>query len=100
MDFGIAQPALALRKERRIDWPRMIREIQRQGMSLQEIADAIQMSRSALYGYLSEDCPSEPAYYVGHCLVGLWCTKCGRTLSDVPVREVPLSISAMLKALG
>lgn len=100
MDCGIAQPGVALHKERRIDWPRMIRELQRDGMSLQEIADAIQMSRSALYGYLSDDCPSEPAYYVGHCIVGLWSGRLGRLLSDVPIREVQLSISAMLKALG
>lgn len=90
---------IRLSKERRPDWARMIANLQKAGMSLQEIADTIEVGKSTLYGYLSEDCPSEPAYYAGHSLLALWCTRCGCALADMPIREVPMSVSAMLKAM-
>ncbi len=44
------------------------------------------------------DATSEPAYWVGHCLVVLWCARCGCQLEDVPIKHVPLSISAIMKS--
>lgn len=89
-----------LNRQRRIDWPRIIANLRTAGMSLQEIADVIDVDESTIRrGYLNEDAPSEPAYYVGHSLVALWCMRCGCKLADVPIKTVPLSVAAALRAM-
>lgn len=89
-----------LNRQRRIDWARIIANLQKIGMSAQEIADAVEVSKATVFSYIREDCPAEPAYYIGHSLVALWCVRTGCALADVPIREVPLSVSAMLKAMS
>ena len=89
-----------LTRTRRIDWARIVQNLQRSGMSLQEIADQVDAGKTTIIGYLNEDCPSEPAYWVGHSLLALWCNRCGTLLSDAPIKAVPLSVSAMLKSMA
>lgn len=91
------QPSATLTRERRIDWARILANLQTVGMSMQQIADEIEVGKSTLYGYTNEDATSEPAYWVGHSLVALWCVRCGAKLQDVPIRVVPLSVAAMMK---
>lgn len=90
---------LTINRVRRIDWARIIANLQTAGMSLREVADAIDASKSSLFQYTNEDCPSEPAYYVGHSLVALWCTRCGTRLEDVPIKHVPESVSRMMRSM-
>lgn len=92
------QPASTLTRERRIDWARIIENLQKVGMSRTAIADEVGSTRSSLITYADEDQPSEPPYYVGHCLVALWAVRTGCQLSDVPTRMVQLSVSRILRA--
>lgn len=94
------QPSAPLNRERRIDWARILVNLQATGLSLQQIADDIDCGRTTLLGYMNEDAPSEPQYWVGHSLLALWCVKCGTNLADVPIKRVQLSVSAMLKAMA
>lgn len=73
-----------LSRERRIDWARILANLQTAGMSLQEVADWLEVGKSTLRGYTDPDIPSEPAYWVGHCLVLLWCERCERKLEELP----------------
>ncbi len=94
----MTQPTASLNRQRRIDWQRILANLHAVGMSMQQIADAVEVGKSTLYGYVNEDATSEPAYWVGHCLVVLWCARCGCQLEDVPIKHVPLSISAIMKS--
>lgn len=94
------QPATTLTRERRIDWARILANLQTVGMSLGEIADQLGVGKSTVNGYTNEDAPSEPAYWVGHRLVLLWADRCGCSVEDVPIKHVPLSVSAMLKSMS
>jgi hypothetical protein len=90
---------MELSRERRIDWARIISNLQTVGLSLRVIAETMGMSKTQLFAYMDEDCPSEPSYWSGNALLNLWCDRCGCTLLDVPIRHVQLSVSAMLKAM-
>lgn len=90
---------LELSRERRVDWPRVIANLQKSGMSLRQIAAALDIGAETVRGYLNEHAPSEPAYWIGHCLVLLWCDRCGTQLEDLPVRRVQLTVSAMLRTM-
>lgn len=87
-------------RARRIDWARILANLQAAGMSLQQIADQVQVSKSTLYGYLNPDAPSEPAYWVGHSLLALWCSKCGAKLADAPMTRVQPSVSQMMRSFS
>lgn len=91
---------LQLNRERRIDWARILANLNTAGMTLQDIADWLEVGKSTLRGYANEDAPSEPAYWIGHCLVLLWAERCKCRVEDVPTKRVQLSVSAMLKAMS
>lgn len=93
----MTQPDLTLTRTRRIDWSRILENLETAGLSMQQIADQVDAGKSTLVGYKNPDCPSEPAYWVGHSLVALWATRCGCQLADVPIRTVQLSVAAMMK---
>lgn len=86
---------IVLSRTRRIDWPRMIENLQRLGQSPQHIADRIEVSRSTLRGYLEVD--SEPAFWTGTKIIEVWCEATQLTLSDVPTRTVTPSVSEVLR---
>lgn len=89
-----------LSRERRIDWARIIANLQTAGMSQRQICEALAISQGTLAGYLNDEAPSEPAYWLGHCMVLLWCDRCGTQLQDVPIRKVQLTVSAMLRSMS
>lgn len=91
---------MQLTRERRIDWTRLIANLQRAGMSPQQIADWVGVGRKTITDYAREDIPAEPAYWVGHCLVVLWCERCGTHLEDVPIRTIAPSVAQVLKELS
>ena len=94
------QPTQTLSRTRRIDWARILDNLRKAGMSMQQIADACECGKSTLHGYAAEDLTAEPAYWIGHCLVALWASKCGTRAQDVPIKTVQLSVSAMLKEMS
>lgn len=88
-----------LSRERRVDWARLLADLRGTGMSLPEVAGWLGVGKSTLQGYMNEDLASEPAYWTGHCLVLLWRARCGGQLDGVPLRDAPLSVSRMLRAM-
>jgi hypothetical protein len=87
-------------RARRIDWARILSNLQAAGMSMQQIADEVEVGKSTLYGYLNPDAPSEPPYWAGHCLLALWCVRCGAKLADAPMTKAVPSVSQMLRSFS
>ena len=88
---------IVLTRTRRIDWPRVIQNLRTAGMSVQDIADAVDVSRSALQDYC-DDRNIEPAFWTGAAIIEVWCARTGLRWPDLPVRVVPLSVSAVLRS--
>lgn len=86
-------------RTRRIDWARIIENLRKQGMSVQDIALAVNVGRSSVQDYCDCRC-IEPAYWVGSALLVLWAEKTGLPWTDAPIRIVQPSVSAMLKAMA
>ena len=80
--------ALELSRERRIDWARIIANLRTAGMDMRDIAEKLDVGISTLKGYMNEDAPSEPAYWVGHGLIELWALRCSCPADDVPTVAV------------
>jgi hypothetical protein len=99
-DETMIQPPTILSRQRRIDWPRIVSNLQSVGLSLQQIADELGVGKRTVGGYSSEDLPAEPAYWTGHCLLALWCSRCGTQLADVPIKVVQTSVSEMLRDMA
>lgn len=81
----------------RIDWPRVIANLQRCGMSLQGVADEIDVSKAQVSAYADEHGTTEPAFWVGSALLVLWMAKTGLTYTDAPTRTVAPSVSQVLR---
>jgi hypothetical protein len=81
----------------RVDWARLVANLQRKGMSFQSIADAVGVSKAAVRGYASEDVPAEPAFWVGASLLVLWADKCSCSYTDAPTKRVLQSVSQVLR---
>lgn len=75
----------------------MIANLQKTGMSPSAIADWVGVGRKTITDYARDDLPAEPAYWIGHCLIVLWCERCNTTPSDLPLKRVQLSVSQVLK---
>ena len=82
----------------RIDWPRIVANLQTKGMSLQQIADEIEVSKSLVAGWVDAEATGEPAFWTGAVLIELWCARTGLTWPDLPTRKVLPSVSAVLRA--
>lgn len=97
-----ATPSIArpLARERRVDWRKLLIDLRASGMSLQDVADWLDIGKSTLQGYINEDIPSEPAYWTGHCLIVLWRFRCGGQLDAVPLCDVSPSVSRMLRQMA
>jgi hypothetical protein len=91
------QPTIVLSRTRRIDWSRVIANLQTQGMSLQQIADAVEVSKTLASGLADEDDIREPAFWTGSALIELWCRRTGLRWPDLPVRVVTPSVSQVLR---
>ena len=53
---------LTLSRTKRLDWPRMLANIRKQGMSLQQVADHIGVTREGLGNWTAEEAIGEPAF--------------------------------------
>lgn len=82
----------------RVDWARVVANLQALGLSLQAIADWVGISRQTLSAYVMEDAPSEPQHVVGELILRLWFDVTGYSRADVPMRRRPLSVSEILRA--
>lgn len=81
----------------RIDWPRIVANLQRCGMSLQGIAEAVEVSKSQVSAYAEAEGTTEPAFWVGAALLVLWSERTGLKWTDAPVRVVAPSVSQVLR---
>lgn len=87
---------IILSRTRRIDWGRVVLNLQSRGMSLQQVADDVGVSKATVGGWTS-DIASEPAFWTGTVLIELWCAKTGLKWPDLPVRVVTPSVSQVLR---
>lgn len=88
---------LILTRETRIDWARIVANLRKSGLSVQDIADAVGVGYSTIYGYASEDIASEPPYWCGSALLVLWSQRLGCRWTDAPTRRVTPSVSQVLR---
>lgn len=88
---------LILSRTRRIDWPRLVENLLRIGMSMQQIADSLDVNRRSLDNWARIDSDGEPAFWTGSALIVLWCDRTGLRWTDVPVRTVTPSVSQVLR---
>lgn len=88
---------IILSRDIRIDWARIVANLRTRGMTVQQIADALRVGYSTVYGYTSEDLPSEPPFWVGSALLVLWAAKCDCSYTDAPTKRVQPSVSAVLR---
>ena len=87
---------ITISRERRVDWPRIIDNLRRTGMTLQEVADGVGVSRSSIDGYCDDRC-IEPSWWTGHRLLVLWSERVKLPWSDAPTRLVPESVARVLR---
>ncbi|CDZ85381.1 hypothetical protein BN1086_03584 [Citrobacter koseri] len=64
------------------DWFRVINDITRSGIPLQEIARELDVSKSALIGWKQG---SAPNHHTGEALIDFWCLITQRQRADLPV---------------
>lgn len=78
-----------LSKTRRVDWRVIVEDLGgiRCTVAITGVAQA------TIRGWVSDDAPAEPRFWIGHRVLLGWCERTGKTLEDVPLRDVPLSIS-------
>jgi len=81
----------------RIDWPRVVENLMRCGMTRQEIADSAEIGYGTVRTYLDQWGETEPAYWVGVRLLALWAEKTGCEVKDAPTRRVSMSVSQALR---
>ena len=60
-----------------IDWFRVVVELERSGLTQEQIARHIGRSKSQVIAYKSIPC-TEPRFSVGLLLLGLWQERCGK----------------------
>lgn len=89
---------LTLSRTRRIDWPRLVDNLLRLGMNMQQVADALDVGRSSLDNWARQESDGEPAFWTGSALIVLWCQRTGLQWTDVPVRTVVPSVSQVLRS--
>jgi hypothetical protein len=93
---GLAD-VLTVSRTRRVDWPRLVENLMRLGMTTQQIADSIDVARRSLDNWARQDSEGEPAFWTGSALIVLWCQRTGLQWTDVPVRKVTPSVSEVLR---
>jgi len=65
----------------RVDWFRVIDDVTRRGYSLYEIAQATDISKSALIGWKQG---SHPSHHHGETLIDFWCEVTHKERSTLP----------------
>lgn len=88
---------LILTRHTRIDWPRMLENLRRLGMSTQQVADELDVGRSGMDNWASPGASGEPAFWTGARMIEVWCLRTGLKWTDAPVRAVTPSVSEVLR---
>ena len=63
-----------------IDWFRVVVELERSGLTQEQIAQSIGRSKTQVNAYKSIPC-TEPRFSVGLLLLGLWQERCGKVVA-------------------
>ena len=87
---------LAVDRRRRVDWARLIDNLLRAGMTMQEVADFVGVGFGTVRSYRT-DMHIEPAFWVGVKLLKLWADKTGVPWTDAPMINVTPSVSQVLR---
>lgn len=66
----------------RVDWFRILIDLERAGLTQQEVADVTGIPRSTLKAYKDA---TEPSYFNGEVLISCWMRYTGRHRNDVPM---------------
>ena len=88
---------IVLSRTIRIDWSRVIANLQLSGMSVRQIADEVDASKSQIDLYGDEHGTTEPAHWVGSALLVLWSRRTGLGYTDAPTRKVAPSVAQVLR---
>jgi hypothetical protein len=88
---------IVVSRSRRIDWPRLVVNLQSTGMSHRDIARAVDVSKGHVAAWADPAGVVEPAFWSGAQLLQLWAQKTGLRWTDAPVRVVMPSVSAVLR---
>jgi hypothetical protein len=75
----------------RVDWFRVLAELQGKGYSVTAVASAIDTPKSTVMGWRILD--AEPRHAEGELLVGLWCQ-----VMEEPRDALPLNVDDLLSA--
>ncbi|WP_447716867.1 hypothetical protein [Pluralibacter gergoviae] len=67
------------------DWLRVVTDITNTGISLQELAGGLDVSKSAVIGWKQGAAPN---HHTGEALIAVWCKVTYRDRSKIPVRVV------------
>jgi DNA-binding transcriptional MerR regulator len=82
-----------------VDWARVIDNLQKTGLSLSEIANLADCSKSSLFGYIGDGgVRSFPEHSTGERILCLWIERTSCKREDAPRWRRPLSVSEVLKA--
>jgi hypothetical protein len=69
-----------------IDWFRVVTDLERSGLSLEQIGSAIGRSKTQVIAYKAIE-GTEPRFGVGMLLLGLWQERCGDKVSLAPTLD-------------
>lgn len=86
---------IVVSRSRRIDWPRMIGNLRQRGMSLAQIAAAVEVSKSSIINLATTE--ADPAYWTGSALLVLWCDRTGLDWIDAPLRTVTPTVAEVMR---
>lgn len=75
----------------RVDWFRVMAELQAQGYNLANISAAINVPKSTMMGWRNLD--AEPRHADGERLIALWCQ-----VSGAPRDALPLNVEDLMSA--
>lgn len=72
-----------LAPELRVDWPRVLEEIRREGYSLSEIAQFTRIPKTNLMGY--RNLGAEPLHATGVAILKFWAQTTAKRSDDAPL---------------
>jgi hypothetical protein len=76
---------IAEHQQHRVDWFRIIADLNMRGMSTHAICDAIDVPKATVFGWKNHDV--EPRYFDGYRLILLWLNKTGFSPSQLPMEK-------------
>lgn len=90
---------IVVSRRRRVDWSRVIENLERSGITVQKIADHLDVHPNTVKQYRGE-MTAEPAFWTGTKLLMLWAQTLGVPWTDAPMRNVQPSVSEMLRSMS